>query len=818
MKNSNIILSKLNGGQLQNLAVELLPRLYPDWGTITHNGIVEGTEQTRKGTPDAYCIRENGSYVLIQVSGEKKSRKIIDDLEKSICKISNMHTNLRALFIAFVSFEPDLDIIDKCIEMCNENNSDFEFYTNSSITSLLEKHMDLYRKYLGSVDALSITDVYEERIIQQSRITLENWEKNSKEFVYTSMFEQSMNRLEQSKFIILLGEGMSGKTSLAYALCIELIKKYDLKPNIIELNKFEDYYNPRDCKKIYCFDDVFGETTIEDLQFNCATRKLFLKINNAIELGAFVILTSRSYIFNEVIDKKKLISNDHFSGIFDKRSIINVEILKQSEKDQILYNFIKHGNLSRQIKTELRPYLNEIAKHPNFKPELARRLGDSVFLENKTISIETLYNFFQYPNDYLRSIFRDLNDECQAAILLVLLNRGHLLDAFGQQEIDERILIYYDVTPAKINKALKYLNFSFVNLKPTPNGFCWTLQHLSIGEALLEIFRDRIELFIALADYDTLIKETSCLETDNFVFIPPSQWAKFISRLFESFNEKARNPRYAYNYIFIKTSEISNYFANRTSDNFLIWFNNEVPDLWEQLTTNNYSNLDSSTYVLVSRLMKLQLINEKLRIKISERIKEIAFSNFDIAFVNEHIKLILGEPDFLLLLNYYSEHGFTMALNRLDDEFYDDPDNLYCTEEAINKHYETWLHEIVELKNQLMEYNLWTLNKEAEFNKITESAEGLIQIQIENSDEYGGYEEFMKELIDEFFDEIKTINDVTIITEKMNKKITIIVDEISCDEDEAKQSFLHMFSDEEKYFLHKKLNPDEIDIFWDVDT
>jgi len=250
MNNSNIILSKLNGGQLQNLAVELLPRLYSDWGTITHNGIVEGTEQTRKGTPDAYCIRENGSYVLIQVSGEKKSGKIIDDLEKSISKISNMHTKLRALFIAFVSFEPDLDIIDKCIEMCNENNGDFEFYTNSSITSLLEKHMDLYRKYLGSVAALSITDVYEERIIQQSRITLENWEKNSKEFVYTSMFEQSMNHLEQSKLIILLGEGMSGKTSLAYALCTELIKKYDLKPNIIELNKFEAINEQKRIQKI----------------------------------------------------------------------------------------------------------------------------------------------------------------------------------------------------------------------------------------------------------------------------------------------------------------------------------------------------------------------------------------------------------------------------------------------------------------------------------------------------------------------------------------------------------------------------------------
>lgn len=743
MNNSNIILSKLNGGQLQNLAVDLLPRLHSDWGNITHNGIVEGTEQTRKGTPDAYCIRNNGSYVLIQVSGEKKSAKIIEDLEKSISKFNNMHTKLRALFIAFVSFEPDLDIIDKCIAMCNDNNGDFEFYTNSSVTSHLKKHMDLYQKYLGSAEALSITDVYEEKIIQQSRITLENWEVNSGKFVYTTIFDQSLNKLEQSKFIVLLGEGMSGKTSLAYALCTELIKKYDLKPNIIELNKFEDYYDPRDCKKIYCFDDVFGETAIDDLQFNCSTRKLFLKINNAIELGAFVILTSRGYIFNEVMDKKKLISNDHFSGFFDKESIINVEILKQSEKDRILYNFIKHGDLSRQKKTELRPYLNTIAKHQNFKPELARRLGDSVFLENQSISMETLNNFFQYPNEYLRSIFHDLNDECQAAILLVLLNRGYLLEGFYKQEVDPRILMYYDVTPAKINKALIYLNLSFVNLKPTPIGFCWTLQHLSIGEALLEIFRDRIELFLALAEYDTLIKETSCLNTDDYVFIPPSQWAQFSNRLFESFNEKTRNPRYAYNYIFIKTSEISNYFANRTSDDFLIWFNNEAPDLWEQLTSDSYLDLDSSTYLLVSRLMELQLIDENLKIKIAERIKEITLGNFDMAFVNEHIKSILGESYFSLLLNHYAEHGFTMAFDRMDNEFYDDPDGLYCTEEAINKYYKKWLDDIFKLKKHLIEYNLWNINREVEFNKIVKSGEDLIKLQIEHSDEYGGYGEFI---------------------------------------------------------------------------
>lgn len=79
---TEMALSHLSGGPLQRLAVDLLPRLHSDWGGIEPYGIYEGSSSTRKGTPDAYCERVNGTTVYIQATGDKKPNKVKEDLEK----------------------------------------------------------------------------------------------------------------------------------------------------------------------------------------------------------------------------------------------------------------------------------------------------------------------------------------------------------------------------------------------------------------------------------------------------------------------------------------------------------------------------------------------------------------------------------------------------------------------------------------------------------------------------------------------------------------------------------------------------------------
>ncbi|NRF95350.1 hypothetical protein HQN89_31225 [Paenibacillus frigoriresistens] len=106
MNHTQIMLSRLNAGDLQRLAVDLLPRLHDDWKQINHNGIVEGSSQTRKGTPDAWCTRDNGTYVFIQATGDAAANKIKEDVEKSINELKKIGEIQGALCVAFLKFDP----------------------------------------------------------------------------------------------------------------------------------------------------------------------------------------------------------------------------------------------------------------------------------------------------------------------------------------------------------------------------------------------------------------------------------------------------------------------------------------------------------------------------------------------------------------------------------------------------------------------------------------------------------------------------------------------------------------------------------------
>jgi hypothetical protein len=146
---TEIMVRQLSSGELQRLAVELLSRLYTDWGTVHQSGTVEGTLKTRKGTPDAWCERMDDSYVYIQATGDPQKGKILEDLKKSIKKLVTIEANENALCIAFLSFDPQTEEIEECKKLAKKHNCSYEYYSNSTIANLLDnEHNDLRYKYL----------------------------------------------------------------------------------------------------------------------------------------------------------------------------------------------------------------------------------------------------------------------------------------------------------------------------------------------------------------------------------------------------------------------------------------------------------------------------------------------------------------------------------------------------------------------------------------------------------------------------------------------------------------------------------------------
>jgi|GEM_PF-4260957 len=146
---TEILLQAMSSGEVQRLAVDFLTRLHPEWGPITQSGIVEGTLKTRKGTPDAFCERDNGTYVYIQATGDKQKGKILEDLKKSLNQLVSLEINEGALCVAFLNFDPQADEIEECKRLAQKHKCEFVFYSNSQIAKLLDEiHHDLRYKYL----------------------------------------------------------------------------------------------------------------------------------------------------------------------------------------------------------------------------------------------------------------------------------------------------------------------------------------------------------------------------------------------------------------------------------------------------------------------------------------------------------------------------------------------------------------------------------------------------------------------------------------------------------------------------------------------
>src|SRR5690606_31606908 len=96
------------------------------------------------------------------------------------------------------------------------------------------------------------------------------------------------------------------------------------------------------------------------------------------------------------------------------------------EREQILYNHIRLGSQPRQYKSALKPYLDRIAQHPRFSPEVARRLGNPAFTRNLSIGPSSLERFVAEPMDLLQEIIRTLDADGRAAIALIFLKGGSL--------------------------------------------------------------------------------------------------------------------------------------------------------------------------------------------------------------------------------------------------------------------------------------------------------------------------------------------------------------------------------------------------------
>ncbi|UYY94326.1 hypothetical protein OIU11_01975 [Bacillus cereus] len=554
-----------------------------------------------------------------------------------------------------------------------------------------------------------LSEIIDERVHEQSKELLEELRANVLSFVSTKSYQSALKGIVDKRFVILLGPPAVGKTAIAATLCMTAIAEDESRETIIlnDASEFRKYWNPSNPQKIYWFDDAFGTTNLDNFLLNQWERN-FPLLNVALKKGATIIFTSRDYIFKEAQTK---IKESVFPLLFDSQVHINVQDLTNSEREQILYNHIKSGDLNKETKKKLKPFLEEVAAHENFSPELARRLGTSVFHKSLAMNKESLNEFFSKPVHFFENVIGSLDENKKAALTLILMHGNYLPSPVREEHLSRAFKESFSSSLPEIRSSLNVMKDSLVKLSIVSGSQLWSLFHPSMLDSLQAILAknpEMFELFLVGANSRTILRDVSCLEREHKIFVPEEFWNVLTVKLFElelnSFEKE----------ILIR------FFLHETPDNFLHWFREQEYKQLFALVQQPFTQFSfGSAYKFAYRLQNLGLLNEELRSIIVEDVKKIAIATCDLTFTSDKtIRLFLNEEDVESILLEFKELGAEHFMNKFDALM----ENINESEDDVEEIVSEWSDSVELFLEELETRSSLTAEEKESFDKILHDA------------------------------------------------------------------------------------------------
>src|SRR5579883_3113610 len=192
-----------------------------------------------------------------------------------------------------------------------------------------------------------LSQILDERAYAQARTILESMREDLAKIVVTDAYRRAVDAIDKHSFVLLIDDPA----------------------------KVKEHWNPDEPSQFFWLDDAFGVTQYEDFLVH-GWNHILPQIRPMLRKGARIVMTSRDYIYNRARNDLK---ESAFPLLRESQVVIDVHDLSADEKCQILYNHLKLGKQPRSFRTEIKPYLDGIAKHARFIPETARRLADPLF-------------------------------------------------------------------------------------------------------------------------------------------------------------------------------------------------------------------------------------------------------------------------------------------------------------------------------------------------------------------------------------------------------------------------------------------------------
>ncbi len=455
-----------------------------------------------------------------------------------------------------------------------------------------------------------LSHIVTEHAYKQAKAILDNMGSDLSCFVPTASYRDAVAALQKHRFVILLGDPASGKSTIAAILALGSLD--DGCIGAIKINAPDQLHlwHPGE-KQLLWVDDAFGPNHFDVDRMSRWNAELGT-LRAAIEGGARIIFTSRNYIWEAA---RPYLKTSTFPLLKESQVAINVQALTENERAQMLYNHVRRIQ-PRAMRQRLKPYLPAVAANKAFLPETARRLGDPLFTAKLELSAGRMKELVEHPVEFLVEVLEQLDPPSRGAIALIFLNaQNGVSSPIGQSAALDMVTRLLGAQSADVSRAMAHLNDSLTRRKSADDGDRWVFRHPTITDAFAEIVArspELIELYVHGARLDRLVSEVVCAPQTAqhaHVRIPKSLFPVLLDRLQERDLDET----------------FKSFLGARAGGAFLPEVFAARPDILEWATTTS-ADLSLGSLLLLAALNSYGLLPEEARKKIVARIDKDAIT------------------------------------------------------------------------------------------------------------------------------------------------------------------------------------------------
>jgi energy-coupling factor transporter ATP-binding protein EcfA2 len=488
---------------------------------------------------------------------------------------------------------------------------------------------------------------------KQAKAILDNMGSDLSCFVPTDAYRDAVKALHEHRFVMLLGDPASGKSTIAAILALGALDDGCIGALKINGPDQLNLWHPGEAQLLWV-DDAFGPNHFDVDRMSRWNAELGT-LRAAIEGGARIIFTSRNYIWGAA---RPYLKRSAFPLLKESQVVVNVQELSENERAQMLYNHVRRVH-TKSMRQRLKPFLPAVAANKAFLPETARRLGDPLFTRRLTLSAGRLKELVEHPVEFLTEVLEQLDGPLLGAIALIFLNsESGVPSPIGQHPALEMVTRLLGVQTAAVAKAMENLNDSLTRRISAADGDRWVFRHPTVTDAFAEIVArspELIELYVHGAKVDRLVREVVCapLGAQNaHVRVPTALFPVLLER----FQER------------VLDESFKAFLGARAGDKFLRQITNARPDILEWAETTLTNDLSSGSLLLLAGLNSYGLLPDHARTRIVERVDDDAITWMQTkAFVESMYSQIFSADELDTLAARFRKEWLTDLTNLLDE-------------------------------------------------------------------------------------------------------------------------------------------------------